>query len=753
MSGKIYGGTGTIGHLFVYNPATNKSTDLGQAVSGINNVSTLVAHNGVIYGGTAEYGYDAHLFKYDPASGFSDLGIPIPGNDYLYTLVVGADGLIYGGSGSGQIFSYNPATQVIAEKGVLSPAYGIRSLTRAANGMIYGGAQGGYLFSYNPSNNQITNFGNLVSPEYYVYSLVVGPDGKLYGGTGYSGGRLFIYDPQTGTYTDKGRAVWGGDDVYALIVGSNGLIYGGSSQLFAYNPANHPYYTSGTATSVDIMPSLNILGQWYGNVRTQARGLDGKIYFAGGTCLYVYNPADSLITSLGNPIASSYVYALTAGLDGKIYGGTYSYYGDAAHLFVYNPANGSMADLGTPAAGERGIYALVTGADGKIYGGTGYAEGRLFVYNPATSGLADLGRAVSGDSSIYALSLGLDGKIYGGTYGSGHFFIYNPADGTKVDKGTSAPGYSIYSLATAQDGRIYGGTNGGLFVYNPASAVLTSLGVPVSGATVTTLARAGEMIYGGCYVYQGSRYTSTLFTVDPLSGQQHFIGQPMLDNYNRIYSLMAGNNGKIYGGMGSTFFHYDPNYEFNWGSVSFSTNNPSGTIVNVDVYSSEGTLLVDNAASGMSLAAIDSATYPSLRLVAELWTGDANLSPHLLDWKVDWPSVSVDPPSLLVSFYVDPSAADLVSQPFEIHTSGDETVSWTASDDCPWMSVSPGSGTAPATVMIQVDKSGLAPYTSYSGTVTLNWSSPTASGTFDIAVLAYVGEHLDLFLPAIQMQR
>ena len=50
---------------------------------------------------------------------------------------------------------------------------------------------------------------------------------------------------------------------------------------------------------------------------------------------------------------------------------------------------------------------------------------------------------------------------------------------------------------------------------------------------------------------------------------------------------------------------------------------------------------------------------------------------------------------------------------------GGGTLSFTASDDAPWLSVSPGSGSAPATLTAAVNIAGLAAGT-YNATITVD---------------------------------
>ena len=298
--GRIYGGTGYEGHLFVYDPIAGTITDKGPVVAGECSVRSLTTgHDGKIWGGTGQSDGSGRLFIYDPATDcFTDLGWAMRGDEYVFSLTIGADGKIYGGT-DGHLFAYDPTSHPYQSPGTATsveviPAitdigqvagrwYSIASLTAGTDGKIYAESYG-HLFVYDPVGGVITDKGQAVPGEFAICSLTTGADGKIYGGTE-GHGHFFVYDPASGVITDKGQAVPGESGVSSLTTGSDGKIYGGTGwekgRLFVYDP------------------------------RT-----DGVIVFGQAIA------GDSCISSL------------TTGSDGKIYGGTL----DQTHLFVYDPA-------------------------------------------------------------------------------------------------------------------------------------------------------------------------------------------------------------------------------------------------------------------------------------------------------------------------------------------------------------------------------------------------------------------------------
>jgi hypothetical protein len=82
----------------------------------------------------------------------------------------------------------------------------------------------------------------------------------------------------------------------------------------------------------------------------------------------------------------------------------------------------------------------------------------------------------------------------------------------------------------------------------------------------------------------------------------------------------------------------------------------------------------------------------------------------------------VSPASL--TFSGTTGGANPASQSLSISNSGGGTLSWTASDNQTWLTVSPTSGTAPSTATVSVNLTGLAAGT-YNGTITISATGAT----------------------------
>jgi hypothetical protein len=88
------------------------------------------------------------------------------------------------------------------------------------------------------------------------------------------------------------------------------------------------------------------------------------------------------------------------------------------------------------------------------------------------------------------------------------------------------------------------------------------------------------------------------------------------------------------------------------------------------------------------------------------------------------PSIGVSPSSL--SFTATAGGANPANQTISLTNTGGGTLTWTASDNATWLTISPASGTAPSTLTASVSISGLAAGT-YNGTITISATGATNS--------------------------
>lgn len=75
---------------------------------------------------------------------------------------------------------------------------------------------------------------------------------------------------------------------------------------------------------------------------------------------------------------------------------------------------------------------------------------------------------------------------------------------------------------------------------------------------------------------------------------------------------------------------------WSWGRLDLTATVPISTALTVDVLDALDTLLMHNVPDGGSLAGIDAATYPVLKLRATLSSGVVGQTPHLDEWRLTW---------------------------------------------------------------------------------------------------------------------
>lgn len=186
LDGNIYGGTGEGGTLFVYDPNTGSSEQIGEVFEEDAVYSLATDENGLIYGGTA---WNSKLFVYYPHNeSISYLGQPVANGGIICSLaIMGSD--IYGSTCDGgdskyvgsHLFVYNSITGNFTDLG--QPVEGERSskIISGKDGKIYGGTSpNGYLFSFDPRNKSFDNIDQPVHEEATAFPLIAGRSDKIF---------------------------------------------------------------------------------------------------------------------------------------------------------------------------------------------------------------------------------------------------------------------------------------------------------------------------------------------------------------------------------------------------------------------------------------------------------------------------------------------------------------------------------------------------------------------------------------------
>jgi hypothetical protein len=308
-----------------------------------------------------------------------------------------------------------------------------------------------------------------------ITSLVIGSDGRLYGGTTGEKAHVFVLDPQ-----------WG--QVFPL-----GFIPGEKSIFHSLAP--------GLEGSIYIGTSLPTVG------RLDARGKDVAAAYATyqGGHIYRFDTVQELnsrkrmqipdprrdlpfLKDLGIAVPGEGIISLVRG-EGELYGITFP----NSHFIVCDLETDKISDKGQVCGAQlheepfKSVpRTLVLDTQGRVWGA--HDQGALFHYDPEKGELvfhprlrlpSEWGREYK--TILDAALLGPDGLIYGGT-SDGFIFRLDPEALTIVNLGKPQWQYRIRGLAFSRTGALYGigGDRGGaarLFVYNRDTGGYENLGL------------------------------------------------------------------------------------------------------------------------------------------------------------------------------------------------------------------------------------------------------------------------------------
>lgn len=341
------------------------------------------------------------------------LSEPIPdGESAITSLVTGTNGRIYGATSGrrSHLFFYDPSPtgDGVVDLAVLPGVTAVRRALAAVGTRIYAGATetsdpaGGAIFFHDTApdyqdefrayrdelRDQRSNLERLAVPVKGegIAALVAGPDGEYLYGLSTVTGTFFRVSVETGKVRHYGRVSKDAAFSRVLVADRAGNIYGTHSlgTLFRYSAA------ADKVEDLEIRIPTVAGREFYNQLDSAVyEPVSGLIYGAGTAdgVLFTLDPATLEVRALGKVIAEPRVRAMTAALDGTVYGIAGCEDG-MGHLFQYSRARGELRDLGIlMAASEvwrRGFEfdAACTGLDGTLYFGESERDSHLFLYFP-----------------------------------------------------------------------------------------------------------------------------------------------------------------------------------------------------------------------------------------------------------------------------------------------------------------------------------------------------------------------------------
>jgi hypothetical protein len=507
------------------------------------------------------------------------------------------------------LLAVNPDTGQIRQfNGPLSSEMGSWGFTIDHESRIYlGSYYHAHLLRFDPKTEAWEDLGQPGGEsESFICKITTGKDGKIWGGT-FPSAKLFSYDPKTGVIQNYGRMDL--DQFYCYpTAGEDGLIYCAiqfeKMDIVVFNPE--------IQSKTSLIPSE---GRKPGQV-SFVKGKDGKIYTKFSTSEQwfriergeklvevpesdvafpqrglpdgrQFSVSDNSVLRIENPLtkeekkiplqyeaAGSYIFVVSTGPDGKIYGSSML----PLRLFVYDPLAQTHHNLGKASYANGEIYSMVSHED-KLYA-CSYPEARLSVYDPKKplkfgdqedSNPKDLGPLGDRQYRPRAMIAGPHGRVYIGSYPDyghlgGAISIYDPKKNEKRVFRHIVQNQSIASLAfiekfdlIAGGSSVRGGTGthstekeARLIIWDPQEEKKVFEIIPVPEAkTILSLAVTGDgMLYG-------ITDNEKVFVFDPERREVKKIFDLGFKEPREI-SLQLGPDQRLYGLAKEAIFFIDP---------------------------------------------------------------------------------------------------------------------------------------------------------------------------------------------------
>lgn len=284
----------------------------------------------------------------------------------------------------------------------------ITSLVVAPNGNLYGATSGkrSHLFVLNPRHGYVQPLGFLPDTTSVSQSLAVSLSGEVYIGTS-PGGHLLKYSPkdedrrpikinESCVVKDLGQAVKA-ESIHALTVDRK------SNTLYGLTSPNAHFFKcsidNGTFTDVGLVAREAPEGEKFETDKMMSRMLaldsNGNVYCSGEDgFLFKFDKEKQKLEKLSLQAPTvpgrepwTRVDAFLSDLPSAIYGGT-----SDGYLFRFDPQKLTIENLGKP-LNQYHIAGLVNGANGKLYGVGGDEDelARMFSYDPQAGAYEILG--------------------------------------------------------------------------------------------------------------------------------------------------------------------------------------------------------------------------------------------------------------------------------------------------------------------------------------------------------------------------
>lgn len=487
--------------------------------------------DGLVYAGTYP---TSHLVSYDPKTrAMRDLGQLDPEEKYFSYLVLDAEGWAYAGFGTARfnIVAFQTKT---GERRQLVPeaerALGTAEVFRGTDGRIYGKAGARFYRLTGGGAEAIAEKQAAPRAETGVIGwgrrTAAFPDGR----------RVVAYDlpekfldletpGKDGAAGAKKRIPLryksGGSQITSLVVGPDGRVYGSSA-----HPMHFFVFDAGRNKLEDWGPVPRVGGGNFCAMATQGRYIAAAAYSGG--FFYIYDSAKPWNGERGddpNPrLVAQYKDDITrpraalAYPDGRhvLMAGYMDYGRRGGGIAIYDLETGRARLLvHDEVVPDQSTIALKVLPDGNLVGGTSIStpggghekakEGELYIMDWASKKVVFRIVPVPGAADVYSLEIGVDGLVYGVSGPAPELFVFDPKTRTVVKRESLARfgGLPRQVLARGADGTLYGLMSKAVFrIDDRTKSAVPAADLPVE-ATAGAVIAAGRM-----YFAAGSRLLS-----------------------------------------------------------------------------------------------------------------------------------------------------------------------------------------------------------------------------------------------------
>lgn len=573
---------------------------------------------------------------------------------------------LYGVGGNLQV-NFSPRGAILSHFQPLGGPLWLR--TTGPGGQIYGHSYDSSLTAYDTARKTFKDLAPLLGENKLVASLVVGPDGRLYGLASERGGHgpdeLFAYDPRAGALKNLTEVV---SRTWMIAFGRDGRLYGmvtaprpdysrPAFPAFAYDTASGAMQEiaaqAPTGEDVGTYPSFPVtgddgllygqLGTWDSPTRslfaldlaagtiitepipnkTEVEVLvarpGGGVYASIGADLWLFDPRGPALTQLPWPadVPPMVTEAMAVRRDGKLLGISHKLGGPRypadREVFTYDPVTGEYELLETLRSVWTIETPILTGPDGRIYA---YLRGQLLSIEDDSYAYQNQVRS----EAIEPVALVLTRTVVGGPNGATRALACTP-DGRVYGVLSSAQDYyQVFRPKASPPNNFPPAEANWLFWYDPH----------VSDVTVNYVRPAVDpgdrgAFFGGTALVAlpdgrlaGGTNSGHLFVYDPAAGTTRDFG-PAVAGTGQIAALAVAPGGLVYGGTISydraTLFSFDPN---TGAVVNLGASLPATHLVGAVAVAADGRVF---AGAGPALVMYDPAAR-SLTPLGSAGTGD-----------------------------------------------------------------------------------------------------------------------------------